>query len=106
MASPADAIVALISSARGARPHSLDNLEVEEALNISLALLVELAVSNERIDRLERLLAERVGLPLDELRQLRFDGTAAEERQASLDALMARVLRILIDPREPKDRAA
>jgi hypothetical protein len=95
----AEAIAALLSAARGDRPYSLDNRETEDVLNVALALLVELAVSNERIDRLERLMAQRTGLPLEELRDLRFEGAAAEERQAALDALMTRVLRIFLDPR-------
>jgi hypothetical protein len=99
MAGMAEAIADLVSSARGARPYSLANREAEDVLNVALALLVELTVSNERIDRLERLLAERTQMPLEELRATRFEGAATEERQAALDAMMARVLRIFLDPR-------
>ena len=103
MTSAADAVLTLISSARGDRPYSLDDAEVENVLNIALALLVELSVSNDRIDRLERMVAELNGVPLEELKQTRYTGEDAEARQADMDALLARVLRILIDPRTPSD---
>lgn len=96
----AEAIVTLTQLARGERRYSLQNRETEEVLNISLALLVELAVALDRIDRLERMLAERTGLPLHELRATDYpQGTAAEERSDATNALIARVLRIRLDPR-------
>ncbi|MES2056530.1 MAG: hypothetical protein V4564_11385 [Pseudomonadota bacterium] len=103
MTAPIDAILALVHSARGSRPQSLDDREVEEVLNIALALLVELAVSNDRIDRLERFVAEQGGMTVEALRDTAYDGAAADERQQATDALLARVLRILIDPRVPTD---
>ena len=103
MTTAADAVLALVQSARGTRPQSLNDRESEEVLAIALALLVELAVSNDRIDRLERLVAEQAGMDIAALRDLRFDGVAAEERQQALDALLVRALRVLIDPREPTD---
>ena len=95
-----EAIQALTKLARGERRYSLDNRETEDVLNIALATLVELTVALDRIDRLERLLAERTGLPLEELRAIDYPhGQAAEERQEATDALFARVLRIRLDPR-------
>lgn len=103
MTSAADAVLALVASGRGTRPYSLDDVEVENVLNITLALLVELSVSNDRIDRLERLVAGQGGMAVEELRDIRYDGAAADERQAAMDALLTRALRILIDPREATD---
>lgn len=103
MTAAVDAVLALVNSARGTRPYSLEDVEVENVLNITLALLIELAASNDRIDRLERMVAERGGVSLSDLRDTRYDGEAAEERQAAMDAMLARVLRILIDPRTPTD---
>lgn len=103
MALATDAIVSLVNSARGNRPYSLDDVEVENVLNIALALLVELSVANDRIDRLERVVAEQGGTSVEALRDIRYDGAVAEERQGQMDALLARVLRILIDPRTPTD---
>lgn len=103
MTAALDAVLALVASARGTRPYSLDDVEVENVLNIALATLVELSVSNDRIDRLERMVAELKGNAVADLRDLRYSGAEADERQAAMDALLARVLRILIDPREPTD---
>jgi len=96
----ADAVRELIGLGRGRRPASLANPETEEVLNLALALLVELAVANERIDRLERVLAERTGLTLDDLRARDWpDGPVAAERADALEAMILRVLRIRLDPR-------
>lgn len=97
---PAETIVSLIELARGERRYSLESRETEEVLNLTLALLSELGVAFDRIDRLERVLAERTGIPLNELRAIDYpDGPAAEEREDAMNALIARVLRIRLDPR-------
>ena len=93
------ALSALIQSSRGIRPRSLACSEAEEVLNITLALLIELSVSNDRIDRLERLVADLKGQDVDELRESEFDGAAMQERRDATDALLMRTLRILLDPR-------
>lgn len=98
-----DAILAVVQSGRGTRPQSLNDRETEEVLNIALALLVEQAVANDRIDRLERMVADLRGEPVAAVRDAAYDGDAAAERQAATDALLARVLRIMLDPREPTD---
>jgi hypothetical protein len=73
-------------------------------LNIVLALLAELGVAFDRIDRLERVVAERAGMSLAELRATDYpEGPAAEEREDAMNALIARVLRIRLDPRARAD---
>jgi Cu/Ag efflux pump CusA len=96
----AEAIVTLIELARGERRYSLESRETEEVLNIALALLSELAVACDRIDRLERVVAERTAMPIADLRAIDYtDGPAAQEREDAMNALIARVLRIRLDPR-------
>lgn len=103
----AQAIVELTRMARGERRYSLENRETEEVLNMTLALLVELSVALDRIDRLERLLAGSTGIDLGELRAMDFaDGAAGEERSDATQALIARVLRIRLDPRAAAARTA
>ena len=99
MALATDAILALIASARGERTYSLDNREVEDVLTIALSLLVELSVANDRIDRLERLVAELRGATLAEVLGLAYAGEEEAERRDATDALLARVLRVMVDPR-------
>jgi hypothetical protein len=98
-----EALTELIATARGGRPRSLACGEAEEVLNIVLALVVELAVSNERIDRLERLMAELRGEHIEEVREISYEGDVAVERQTATEALIVRALRIILDPREPLD---
>ena len=105
MAHAAEALTELIGTARGSRPRSLACGEAEEVLNIALALVVELAVSNERIDRLERLVADLRGESIEALREIDYEGEAAAERQAATEALIVRALRILLDPRAPAEIA-
>lgn len=93
------AIAEVIASARGDRKQSLACREAEEVLNVTLALLVELAVSNDRIDRLERLVAKLGNQSLQALRDIRYEDEAARERQEATEALLARALRIMVDPR-------
>lgn len=98
-ATSAEALTSLILSARGNRPQSLGCAEAEEVLDVALALLIELSVSNDRIDRLERMVADLRGEPVAALRDVRYDGEAAQERQEAMDALLTRALRIMLDPR-------
>ena len=105
MTSQVEALSALIATARGDRPQSLGCREAEEVLNVTLALLVELAVANDRIDRLERLVAEASGRSVEDLREIRYEGEVAQERQAATDALLTRALRIMLDPRAQREGA-
>ncbi|MCB2062315.1 MAG: hypothetical protein KDE25_02445 [Novosphingobium sp.] len=99
MTSSVEALTSLLATARGNRPQSMANREAEDVLNITLAVLVELAVANDRIDRLERMVADLRGEPVEELRDLRYEGEIAQQRQEATDALLTRALRIMIDPR-------
>jgi len=44
--------------------------------------------------------------PVSALRDVRYDGEAAQERQEAMEALLARVLRIMLDPRVQPPAAA
>lgn len=103
MTSP-DAILDLVNLARGARPASLKCPEAEDGLAVTLALVTELAVANDRIDRLERMVAELRGESPEQLRNTGYTGEAAAERQAATEALILRSLRIFFDPRQPQPR--
>lgn len=105
MTTQTEALSALIATARGDRPQSLACREAEEVLNVTLAVLVELAVANDRIDRLERLVAEASGRSGEDLREIRYEGEVAQERQAATDALLTRALRIMLDPRARREGA-
>jgi hypothetical protein len=104
--SAADDVLTILRTARGERPASLDCREAEEVLTVTLALLVELGVANDRIDRLERLVAEQAGRTVDEVREAPLGEDAETERREAQDALIARALRIFFDERKPTARAS
>ena len=104
MNSTGDAIVSVLKAARGNRPYSMQDQETEQCFNVALALAVELVATNDRIDRLERQLAALSGRPLDEVRRDQSGAEAEADRAAANEAMLLRVLRILIDPRPAVDQ--
>lgn len=102
--SEADAVRALIARGRGGRPYSLNCAEAEDAVGIALALLVEMSVANDRIDRLERVVDALRGSDAGPVAAITYDGAAADDRRAATDALIARVLHRLLDPRDASPR--
>lgn len=103
MAKASEAIMAVLETARGERPYSLGDQETEQVLNIALALVVELASSNDRIDQLERQLSAKTATPLAEIRAGKLTAAEEEEREQALETYLLRTLRILIDPRVTVD---
>ena len=104
MSNSTDAIISILRTTRGHRPYSMSNKEAEHCLNIALALAVELVASNDRIDRLERQLADCSGKSLVEVRLGGSSPGASEQRQESNEAMLRRVLRVLIDRRDAVDQ--
>lgn len=95
----ADALTALLASARGLRPASLHCVEAEHVLNATLALAVELSVANARIANLERQLAQYGQTTLAAIRTPPPSAEAEAERQQASEALMLRLLHTLLDGR-------
>lgn len=99
MTSAVDAISAVIASGRGERPASLASEETEKVLAITLALMVETCNAHERIDRLEREVATLRGQSLADWKEAPQPAEDNAERQAAIEALQLRVMRIMVDPR-------
>jgi hypothetical protein len=78
----------------GKRPHFLDP-EVERVLAITMVVVQELAVARERIDTLERLLAERGLIPAGAVDAFTPTADQAAERGQWTQEYIARVLRIV-----------
>lgn len=99
-----EAIMAVLETVRGKRPYSLNDEETEQVFNITLALVVELASTNDRLDQLERQFAASTGSPLSEIKAGNLTAAEVEaEREEALEAYLLRTLRILIDPRATMD---
>ncbi len=90
----ADAIAEAGAKPAGKRPFFLDT-EIETVLAITMAAVQELAVSRQRVDTLERLLAQKGVLTRDEIEAYAPDPQAAIERALSTQEYIARVLRII-----------
>lgn len=83
------------AAASGKRPHFFGDHDVDRLLAIVWAMAGELAVTRERLDTVERLLAERQLLDRAQIDVYRPDAVAAEERGRWQIEYIARLLRIL-----------
>ena len=83
------------AKARGRRPQFFANPEIDRLVSITLALAGELAVTRERLDTLERLLAQRAVLNREDIEGYVPDRQAAQERGRWHQEYLARVLRVL-----------
>lgn len=81
------------AKAKGRRPAYFDDPAADRLLSITLALAGELAVTRERLDTVERLLAARGGPSRAEIEAYAPDVEAGHERAALHRELIARVLR-------------
>lgn len=104
MNSASDAILSVIHSARGNRPYSMENQETEQTFNVTLALMVELLATNDRVDRLERHIASIMDKSLHDVRTAHSASDADEARSATNEASITRMLRVMIDPRPKVDQ--
>lgn len=91
-----DPTLAGAAKAKGKRPWFFNDPDVERVLNISMALAMELAVTRQRLDAVERLLAERGVLTRDEIESFQPTPEAETARQQWNRDYIARVLRVLI----------
>lgn len=83
------------AAASGKRPHFFADHDVDRLLAIVWAMAGELAVTRERLDTVERLLAQRQLLDRQLIDAYRPDAAAAEERGRWQLEYIARLLRVL-----------
>jgi hypothetical protein len=81
--------------AKGRRPVYFENPECDKLLAIAMALAGELAVVRERLDTVERLLAERGVVTAAQIEGYRPDERATDERERWREEYLERVLRIV-----------
>ncbi len=81
---------------KGARPYFFDDPAVERVLNITMAIGMELAVTRERLDSLERILEAKGILTKEEINNYVPDSKKTEqERQQWHSEYISRILRIV-----------
>lgn len=88
-------MVEIKSTNMAARPHFFDNPEADEFIAILLALTSELAVTQDRVDTLERVLEASGLLDRQQLESFRPDANLAEERKARHTEYLRRIFRVL-----------
>ena len=95
MSNPINDILLSSNKAKGKRPYFMEDPAIERILNITMAITQELAVTHERLDTIERLLAQKGILNQDEIETFVPTDDQAEERQRWHATYIARVLRIV-----------
>lgn len=83
------------AAASGKRPHFFGDQDVDRLLSIVWAMAAELAVTRERLDTVERLLAERQLLDRAAIEGYRPEPAAAAERGQRQIEYIGRLLRVL-----------
>lgn len=92
-----EATLRSVQAVPGPRPEFLPDSDAERAMDMVMALAAELVVTRDRLDTVERLLAEKAVLDRDaiETSEINYRDDVVAERLASNDALLARVLRMV-----------
>jgi len=88
------------SKAKGKRPWLLEDPDTERVMNITLALMQEVAVIRERLDTVERLLDRDGVVTRDSIETFEPSKSEADERGYWMQEYIARCLRILQQDRE------
>jgi hypothetical protein len=88
---------------KGKRPWFLDNQDAERLMTIVMALAQETAVLRERLDTVERLLAKKGTITLDDIEQFTPSKAEADARGLMIQEFLARILRVLQQEREALD---
>lgn len=92
------------AKAKGKRPFFLDDPDLERVMNITLALIQEVAVIRERLDTVERLLERDGAVTREAIEAYTPSKPEADERGLWMQEYIARVFRILQQDREAIER--
>lgn len=104
--SHADYLRLVNAAANGKRPYFFDNPDIDRLIAILLAMAGELAVTRERLDTVERLLARKENLTRADIDAFRpTEAEAGERGQWHLEYL-ARIFRVLQQEQELLARGA
>jgi len=83
------------AKAKGRRPYFFDDPAIDKVVAITMAVAGELAVTRERLDTVERILASKGLLSAEEIDAWRPDEAAKAARGALRQEYIARILMIL-----------
>ncbi|MEM9234163.1 MAG: hypothetical protein AAGA69_07990 [Pseudomonadota bacterium] len=95
-----DPLILAGAKSKGKRPWFFENPDTERVMNITLALMQEVAVIRERLDTVERLLERDGQVTREAINAYSPTKGEADERGAWMQEYIARCLRILQQDRE------
>lgn len=101
--STAQKAVKLPTKAKGSRPYFFEDPAVDKVVAMLMGLVGEVSVMADRIDTLERLLADKGALTLDQIETYTPTPAISDERDARRDILLANVMRIILQNEEDPD---
>lgn len=101
-----DPIAAAATRARGKRPYFFKDPDVERVLSIAMALAMELSVTRQRVDALERVLTAKGQLDPDEVDAFVPTPQAEAQRARWQRQYLSRVLRIILQDNQAVADAA
>lgn len=101
---PLDTLRMAGAKARGKRPWFFDDPDVERVLSIMMAVAGELAVLRQRLDTVEELLETRGSVTRADIEAFVPDPAHAERRGRWYQEYLARILRIVQQESEARDR--
>ncbi len=91
-----------LRAARGTRPQFTSDPLIDQLFAISVGLATELAVTRQRLDTLERILARSGQLDREQIERYEPTAEEAAERGAQVSQLLAVAFRTLLQsPQEP-----
>ncbi|MEO8838868.1 MAG: hypothetical protein ABI351_09150 [Herbaspirillum sp.] len=101
--------VKLPKKARGSRPYFFEDTAVDKVIAMVMGLAGEVSVMADRVDTLERLLAEKGTLDLAQIEAYRPSVAVSDVRDSRRDMMLSNVMRIILqnegdpDNGEPND---
>lgn len=101
--STAQKSVQLPKKAKGSRPYFFEDSAVDKVVAMLMGLTGEVAVMADRIDTLERLLAAKGTLDLAQIESYVPSAVVSAERDTRREAMLANVLRIILQNEEDPD---
>lgn len=101
--STANKAVQLPKKAKGSRPYFFEDPAVDKVVAMLMGLVGEVSVMADRIDTLERLLADKGALDLAQVESYVPSVAVSEARDNRRDIMLANVMRIILQNEEDPD---
>lgn len=95
--------IQLPKKAKGSRPYFFEDSAVDKVVAMLMGLAGEVSVMADRIDTLERLLAEKGALDLAQIDAYQPSNAVSDERDKRREMMLSNVMRIILQNEEDPD---